>query len=190
MSLAAAPLTPEADVLNLGCGRKKLPNAINVDVTARTSPEVVHDLNVRPWPFPEGGFREVHAYDVLEHLEDPLATLEEIHRVSRPGAQVFITVPHFSSANAHTDPTHKRFFGMGSFEYLTDEHGLNFYSDSRFRVLHQQLVFYPSLVNKLVWRLANRYPRAYEERWTWMFPAWFISLRLEVVKAPGAVAKP
>jgi len=37
-------------------------------------------------------------------------------------------------------------------------------------------------VNKLVRRLANRYPAAYERRWTWIFPAWFLYFELEVVK--------
>ena len=39
-----------------------------------------------------------------------------------------------------------------------------------------------TLVNKLVWRLANRYPEAYERRWAWVFPAFFLSFELEVVK--------
>ena len=38
------------------------------------------------------------------------------------------------------------------------------------------------LVNKLVARAANRFPRAYEQRWTWIFPAWFLAINLTVVK--------
>ena len=93
-----------AAVLNLGCGRKRREGAVNVDCTTRTSPDVVHDLNVRPWPFPNDAFAEVFAFDVLEHLEDVVAAMEELHRVCRNGARVEITVPHFSSANAFTDP--------------------------------------------------------------------------------------
>jgi 2-polyprenyl-3-methyl-5-hydroxy-6-metoxy-1,4-benzoquinol methylase len=44
----------------------------------------------------------VHAYDVLEHVDDVAETLEEIHRICRPGASLHVTVPHFSSANAFT----------------------------------------------------------------------------------------
>ena len=43
--------------------------------------------------------------------------------------------------------------------------------------------FHPSLVNKLIWRCANRWPHVYERRWAWMFPAWFMSFRLEVRQA-------
>ena len=93
--------------LNLGCGLKHIRGAVNLDVTAATRPDVVHDLNVRPWPFPDGSFDEVHANDVIEHLTDVIGSMEEIHRISSPGGVVRITVPYFSSANAFTDPTHR-----------------------------------------------------------------------------------
>lgn len=35
---------------------------------------------------------------------------------------------------------------------------------------------------KLIWRIANRYPQAYERRWAWLFPAWFLSFELEVIQ--------
>src|SRR5689334_15615902 len=87
-------------VLNLGCGRKHRPDAVNLDRTAASSPDVVHDLDVLPWPFPDSRFQQVLAYDVIEHLADIVRALEEIHRVCRDGASIEITVPHFSSANA------------------------------------------------------------------------------------------
>jgi hypothetical protein len=37
------------DKLNLGCGRKHLPDASNLDLVADTQPNIVHDLNVRPF---------------------------------------------------------------------------------------------------------------------------------------------
>jgi len=43
-------------------------------------------------------------------------------------------------------------------------------------------VFQPTLTNKVVHRLANRYPKEYEERWAWMFPAWFLYFELEALK--------
>jgi SAM-dependent methyltransferase len=176
--LAARPA-----VLNLGCGRKHVEGAINLDVTRATNPDVLHDLNRRPWPFPDGHFREVLAYDVIEHLDDVLATFEEIHRVCRDGAIVRVAVPHFSCANAYTDPTHKRTFGYFSLDNLTEDGEFSFYTQARFRVRHRQIIFWPTLLNKLVWRLANRYPMWYELRWAWVFPALFVSFELEVVKA-------
>lgn len=176
----APPSKPS--VLNLGCGRKHRPGAVNVDRTRLTNPDVVHDLNVRPWPFPDNHFQQVYAFDVIEHLEDVVATMEEVHRVCRDGATVEITVPHFSSANAFTDPTHRHFFSRFSFDYFDGSHQFGFYSASRFRLVRSNVIFTSGPVNRVVARLANRYPRTYEARWAWIFPAWFISVELEVVK--------
>ena len=175
--------TPQrAAVLNLGSGRKRRTGAINVDCTTRTSPDVVHDLNIRPWPFPDDAFGEVFAFDVLEHLDDIVATMEELHRVCRDGTRIEITVPHFSSGNAFTDPTHRHFFSRFSFDYFDHTHDFGFYSAAAFRVVRARVIFNAGWVNHLVARLANRYPRAYEQRWAWVFPAWFISFELRVVK--------
>lgn len=176
-----------ADVLNLGSGRKHVLGALNVDMVASTSPDLVHDLNRTPWPLPDDHFREVLAHDVIEHLDDVIKSLEEIHRVCRNGAVVRITVPHFSCANAFTDPTHRHYFGRFSFSYFTGEHEFAFYTASRFRATTTRIVFAPTLLNKFVWRMANRWPARYERRWAWMFPAWFLYVELEVCKvAPPA----
>jgi hypothetical protein len=175
-------IDPTQPFLNLGCGRRRLPNAVNVDIRAGVGPDVVCDLNKRPWPFRDGQFSAVFAYDIIEHCEDVIATMEEIHRVSSDGALVRITVPHFSCANAFTDPTHKHYLGRGSFDYFTGEHELIFYTLTRFRRIVASIVFAPTLMNKLVHRLANRFPDAYERRWAWIFPAWFVYFELAVVK--------
>jgi SAM-dependent methyltransferase len=170
------------DVLNLGCGRKLRDDAVNVDISSSVGADVVHDLARVPWPLPSDAFTRVYAHDVIEHLQNVPAAMEEIHRVCRSGAHVHVTVPHFSSANAYTDPTHQHQFSYFSFDYFGADHQLAFYSAARFKRRHAQLVFYPTLANKLVHRLANRHPRTYEQRWAWIFPAWFLSVELEVVK--------
>jgi SAM-dependent methyltransferase len=172
----------ERKTLNLGSGRKYLADAFNVDHQASTNPDLVHDLNSIPWPLPDDHFETVLLADSLEHLEDAVATMEEVHRVCRDGAVVRITTPHFSSANSFIDPTHRHHFSYFSFDYFTGEHEFAFYTEKRFRKGSAKIIFYPTLVNKLIWRFANRYPQAYERRWAWMFPAWFLSFELVVVK--------
>jgi SAM-dependent methyltransferase len=169
-------------ILNLGCGLKHVPDGVNLDVTPATNPDVVHDLNVRPWPFESGTFEEVRANDVIEHLDDIVATMEEIHRVCSPGAVVRITVPHFSCSNAFTDITHRHYFSYFSFHYFTGENEFPFYTAARFKRRASQIVFRPTLANKIVWRLATRWPAAYERTWPWIFPAWFLYFELEVLK--------
>jgi SAM-dependent methyltransferase len=170
------------ETLNLGCGSKHLSHAVNVDITSRTNPDVVHDLNQLPWPFPDNHFCEVIANDVIEHLDSVITTFEEIHRVCRHGAVVRIAVPHFSSGNAFADPTHRQFFSYFTFDCFTAEDERSFYTSARFRIGHRQIIFWPTLLNKIVWRIANRYPMWYELRWGWIFPALFVSFELKVVK--------
>jgi hypothetical protein len=149
---------------------------------AETRPDVVHDLNVRPWPFANSDFSEVVGYDVLEHMLDVVAFMEEVHRVAAPGAIVRLTVPHFSCGNAWRDPTHVRAFAHDSLDYFTKGHALSFYSSARFERVAANIQFAPSLVNSVVRRLAKRWPTQYENRWAWIFPAWFIYFELRVVK--------
>ncbi len=45
-------------------------------------------------PFPDASFSLVVAFQVLEHLDDPLAFLRELARVSAPGGIILLTTPN------------------------------------------------------------------------------------------------
>jgi SAM-dependent methyltransferase len=179
----------ERRVLQLGSGRKYHADAVNVDLVAATKPDIIHNLDITPWPLPSGHFREIWAFDVIEHLDDVVRAMEEIHRVAAPDAVVKITVPHYSCANAFTDITHRHYFSAASFNYFTGDNEFDFYTESRFRKQAANIVFAPSLVNKVVHRLANRYTAAYERRWAWLFPAWFLYVELVVVKGGACTCR-
>lgn len=49
---------------------------------------------------PEGSFDAVTSWDVVEHLADPLAALEQIRRVLRPGGRLFLSTPDAGSLTA------------------------------------------------------------------------------------------
>jgi SAM-dependent methyltransferase len=170
-------------VLNLGSGKREIGTAaVSVDIAPGVRPDVVHDLNSYPWPFGDDTFDAVYCIDVIEHVDDVVRAMEEIHRVSRPQGRVTITTPHFSCANSYTDPTHRHHLGFFSFDYFTGENQWDFYSRARFRKVKAGLVFYPKAKNKLVWRLANRWPAFYEEHLAWILPAWYMHFEMEVVK--------
>jgi ubiquinone/menaquinone biosynthesis C-methylase UbiE len=50
--------------------------------------------------FPESSFDVVTMWNVLEHLHDPLGTLQEVRRVLAPGGYVALVVPNISSSQA------------------------------------------------------------------------------------------
>jgi hypothetical protein len=115
-------------------------------------------------------------------MVDVVAFMEEVHRVAAPGAVVRLTVPHFSCANAWRDPTHVRAFAHDSLDYFTKSHAFSFYSSARFERVIATINFAPSITGRVLWRLAKRWPAGYENRWAWLFPAWFIYFELRVVK--------
>ena len=38
-------------ILDLGCGNKKRDGTIGVDFNSRTKADIIHDLNIFPYPF-------------------------------------------------------------------------------------------------------------------------------------------
>ena len=173
--------------LNLGSGRSYDQAWTNLDITPDTNRDVVHDLNILPWPFEDDSFTEVQAIDVLEHLDDALGALVELHRICLDGAHVKIVVPHFSSSNAYTDPTHQRALRYFSLDIVTGEHTHDYYTRVRYRMRRRQIIFQQRLINKFMRRDAARQPALYEERWAWIVPAWLLIFELEVLKpASGA----
>src|SRR6185503_10280363 len=118
----------------------------------------------------------------VEHIEDIPALMREIHRVLEPGGAVFLTTPHFSCANAYTDPTHRHHLGWRSFDYFTADHALRYYSPARFRIAHRIIRFHGGIIDAIIRRVARRWPDLYEHRLAWMFPAWYLEFELVAVK--------
>jgi len=98
--------------LNLGCGNNKLPGWINVDRSPACQPDEVVDLELCPWPWPDGSVDEILLNHVLEHLgatpERYIAIMKEMWRVCRNDARVTIVVPHPRHDDFLGDPTHVR----------------------------------------------------------------------------------
>jgi SAM-dependent methyltransferase len=159
--------------LNLGCGRDIRKGWVNLDAVRLAGVDVVRDFNRIPWPFRAGEFDEVLCQDVLEHADDVLAVLGEIHRVLKPGGIVRIRVPHFTSAIAYNDPTHRHFFAWDSFRYFEKASPYHFYVNFSFRQLSRRLEFGRKLAvwNWIIEPFANLFPRLYEDTPLRIFPA-------------------
>lgn len=106
-------------VLNVGCGASsnRASGWVNLDAHPYPGVQVVHDLDVIPWPFADTSFDHVQAIQVFEHVHNPVGFMTETWRVLRPGGTVWLTTPHFQSENAFTDPTHVRFCTPRSWDY-------------------------------------------------------------------------
>ena len=72
-------------------------------------------------PLKDDSVGVVRASHIVEHLKDPVKTMNEIYRVLAPGGWCFIDVPSANGKGAFRDPTHKSFWNDQSFWYYTDK---------------------------------------------------------------------
>lgn len=153
--------------LDLGCGNKKRPGTTGVDINPRVSADVSHNLNIFPYPFDASSVEKVYLDNTLEHLDSPIAVMEELYRIVIPGGKIKVIVPYFRSVSAFTDPTHKHFFSVESFSYYDPDHFFcqrYDYTLARFKT--EKIVFNEGhkngLIKKSINIFANKFPLKYE----------------------------
>ncbi len=168
-------------VLDVGCGSKKYPGAVGLDLSADTDADVVHDLDAFPYPLEDDGFDQILMQDVIEHVREPYDVMRELHRIGRPGARLHLRTPHFSSVLAYSDPTHRHAFSAAAIRALA-EPGFAHYTQARFRVVHVTLDLWTPFRAIGIGALANRRPDLYERYLAFRFPAMNIRAELEIVK--------
>ena len=98
--------------LNLGCGSKILPGWTNLDKFETYKPDIVHDLEVFPYPFKDNSVDEIILSHVLEHLGQVPDVfnkiIKEFYRICKNDALLHISVPHPRHDDFISDPTHVR----------------------------------------------------------------------------------
>jgi len=92
--------------LNFGAGEDRKEGYINIDWNKMANPDVVHDLNVFPYPFKDCTFDLVEASHVLEHLSKPFVAMKELHRILKPDGKLIVKAPHFSRGFTHAEHSH------------------------------------------------------------------------------------
>jgi SAM-dependent methyltransferase len=171
--------------LVLGCGLKKPEGSIGIDTNPETAADILYDLNRTPYPLKANQFERILCHDILEHLDNIIPVMQEIHRIGTPGALVDIKTPHFSSILSWNDPTHKHHFSRTSFDYFTngpERWRTQFYTKEKFASLKQEITFTsapPSLLGKGLYLLS---PRLYEHHFAWIFPAKGLHVVLKILK--------
>lgn len=136
-------------IIDLGCGKRKYQGSIGIDLVKLKGVDIVADLN-KGIPLKEDSLDMLVSFHFLEHVNDFIYIVEEIHRVVKPDGIVKIRVPYFNCFDAFADPTHKIFFTERTFDYFVDGISLNWYSKARFKMLRKRLVLNPALRNKLL----------------------------------------
>lgn len=169
------------DILDVGCGDARDPRATEgIDVRPYAGVTIVHDLERFPWPIASHRFDRMILRDALEHVENVVATMEELHRIAKPGGRIEIWTPHYAHPNSYHDPTHKHHFSFGTFDYFTGDRAYPRYLSCQFRMVERRLIFDKhELWGKLLARLSARH---YEKHYSHRFPPRGMYFELELIK--------
>jgi len=119
--------------LNLGCGDKIKEGWVNLDRIALDGVDVVHEMDDLPLPFPKNHFDEILCEHVLAYSNNLIALMEELWRISRPGAVITIEQPYPFNKTWSTDPMYRSPVTEHTFPKYFGDKRLSYYSKARFR---------------------------------------------------------
>lgn len=171
-----------SELIDIGCGNNKVPGAYGVDIHGFPGVDLVVDLNKTPWPLPSNSYKTLVVRHVIEHVDNIVGFMKELHRIAKPGATIYFETPHFSSLNSWGDPTHLRhlsslwwsdFAGDG---YLGAQTG-------RFNLIKSTVTFTKSFRSRMgAWRVKLFGISKWEKTHAFSNPASDIITILEVIK--------
>lgn len=153
--------------LNLGSGKIDVDDIeegyVNLDITNYPGIDVVWDLNNLPLPFKDEEFDEILAKNILEHV-NYIPLMDELYRILKPKGKIKVSVPHFTSMESYSDPTHINFFAYLTMSYFV-KGGIRDYPFMKFSK----------------WKAKIRFQKRFIFPWNYIME-WFVNLNLNTVK--------
>ena len=139
-------------IIDIGCGSRKVEGAIGIDGFNQPGVNVVCDLE-QSIPLKTNSVDILHTSHLLEHIQNLVQLMEEVYRVSKPGSQVYITVPYFTSRGAFRDPTHVRYFSEETFQYFQNPAPYQIRTDFQIQSIHYKyrtlFRYFPEFIRKI-----------------------------------------
>jgi len=122
-------------IIDLGCGKNKVPNSIGLDNVQLPGVDVEHDLLNLPYPFENESIDKIYLRHVIEHFafENINFIMNECNRILKNDGLLVITVPHVFSISAFIDPTHRSFFTFGSGKFWDENSSKAYYKEFQFK---------------------------------------------------------
>ncbi|MEW6558298.1 MAG: class I SAM-dependent methyltransferase [Elusimicrobiota bacterium] len=177
-------------ILDIGCGNnKKHPDAVGIDFSSDSNAEIIHNLNIFPYPFGDNEFDLVYMVSILEHLDNIFKVMEEVWRITKNGGKIIIFGPTRFSSALYDDPEHKRAFTLKSFDYFIE--GTKSYRYKKSKVCFSKIKSeYQmewnkknySLYERCVLWWANKHPVFYTKHMESICPVQRVYFELQVVK--------
>lgn len=112
--------------LDLGCGGNKQKGFIGMDLRALPGVDIVHDIEVFPWPLESGCCQTVVASHLVEHIKPwySIPFMDECWRVLQEGGKLLIATPYPGSRGFWQDPTHCNGWSEATFQYFDPRYPL------------------------------------------------------------------
>ncbi|MGD9977751.1 MAG: methyltransferase domain-containing protein [Bacteroidales bacterium] len=184
--------------VDLGCGPNKKHGTIGIDMLPLPNVDFVTNME-QGLPFiPDNFIDEYVTVHFLEHINNLELLMKDIHRTLKPNGTVNIIVPHFSNPYYYSDYTHKRFFGLYSFDYFSGEKNkyrrkvpvyngsFKFSVEKRKLYMRSPNFFWINIFKKYTWtKLFNCCPfmqELYENSFSSFIPCYEIAFTLRVRK--------
>lgn len=189
--------------VELGCGPyKQVPGAIGIDLSPQPGVDYVADVEQGLGFLPDNSVDEIYSSHFLEHIANFEPLMRDIHRVLKPGGRKIVVVPHFTNPYYYSDFTHKRFFGLYTFDYMGEKDPRykrnvpRWYVDYSFRIVERRLEFLsPFPVRAFIRRLQgvvfNFNPfmqELFESNFCYLMPCSQMTIILTPVKEPPPVS--
>jgi SAM-dependent methyltransferase len=173
-------------VLDVGCGINKAQGAIGIDRNPASAADVLCDLDRLPYPFADGCFDRLEATHVIEHVSDVIGTMQEFHRLVKPGGRVRVVTPHYTDFSSFCDPTHRWHLNSFSFRFFGPDHGgFGYYSAVKFREISvhvRLLAFWRALGFELLVNHSRRFRRFWEYYLCYVVRGKVMEFEFEVLK--------
>lgn len=90
-------------------------------------------------PLPDNSVGVLRAHDAIEHLQNKMLTMKEVHRVLAPGGIFLSQTPSTDGRGAWQDPTHVSFWNENSFWYYTRPEQMQYIRNENIRFFESSL---------------------------------------------------
>ena len=70
------------DKLDVGCGPNCMEGAVGLDIAKFDGVDIVHDMNIAPWPVEDNSFDYIRGIHIIEHISDLDTFIKELGRVA------------------------------------------------------------------------------------------------------------
>jgi len=128
--------------LDFGCGESKQDGFVGMDKRALKGVDIVHDLEVFPYPIPDDCCSVIMGSHIIEHIkpEFSIDLMNELWRMMKVGGQLMLSTPYPGSQGYWQDPTHCNGWSEATFQYF----------DSRFPLYN--------IYKPMPWQITDGFP--------------------------------